>query len=176
MISNKTILLQMYVPYYDCCPRISPLSWHDDSFYTRRLLCRTGRSWSRRCHYHYRMWRRAGPGGRSWSHLVGGIKVEDPVMVLLMKNSLFLRWIHSILFYIKPLKRSQEKPKTLNFSLMRTEEMSCSEPLNILNEGFSLNKTKKKKKRFFSGNLNNVMYSFIVNRCTVQYDIPTSRF
>lgn len=58
------------VPYCDYCHRISPWGWLDDSFCTRRLLCRTRRSLWRRRRCRCRRWRRADPGGRTRSHLV----------------------------------------------------------------------------------------------------------
>lgn len=37
--------LSDYSPDCDYCPHICPSGWHDDSSYTRKLLCRTGHSW-----------------------------------------------------------------------------------------------------------------------------------
>lgn len=68
--SFSAMRVKAFVPYCDFCRHISPWGWHGDSFYTKRRLCRTRRSWSQRYRYHCRKWRRADPGGRSWSHLV----------------------------------------------------------------------------------------------------------
>lgn len=67
----------LYVPYCDFCRHIFPWGWHGGSFCTRRRLCRTGRSWWRRCRCRCRRWRRVDPGGTSWSHLANGLWVSS---------------------------------------------------------------------------------------------------